>query len=106
MPGTVLPSPDVTIHTVSNKQAQVNYVESHSMPLPSVVQSGLAVRTQDDLLNSLSSQITLAQSGGSKSGSRGAGKMAPVDLGVPHTEATVFSNDSLEVTPEELGIAN
>jgi V8-like Glu-specific endopeptidase len=64
--------------------------------------SGLAVQVQDDLINTLASQITPVGISGSAAGSNGTGAIAPVSLGVPRPT----TNDSEAVTPEEFGIAN
>jgi V8-like Glu-specific endopeptidase len=70
------------------------------MPLQQA-SSRLAAQVQNDLITTLASQLTLVESGGSVSGSRGTGATAPVSLGVPRPT----TNDAEEVTPEEFGIA-
>ena len=102
-PGVGSQAPGVTVYTVPSQQAQeyVDYVNAQAMPLPKGPR-GSAAQVRDDLINSLASQITLAESGGSMPGSNGTGALDPVSLGVPRPT----THDAEGVTPQEFGIAN
>jgi V8-like Glu-specific endopeptidase len=103
IPGAGSGDPGVIAHTVPSQQAQehVDYVNAQPMPLPRAPR-GSAVQAQNDLIATLASQITLAESGGSVPGSNGTGAMALVSLGVPHPT----TDDSDAVTPQEFGTTN
>jgi hypothetical protein len=95
--------PGVIVHTVPSQQAQehVDYVNAKAMPLLRAPR-GSAAQAQNDLIATLASQITLAESGGSVPGSTGTGAMALVMLGVPRPAP----DDSEKVTPQEFGTTN
>jgi V8-like Glu-specific endopeptidase len=103
IPGAGSQDPGVIVHTVPSQQAQehVDYVNAKAMPLPRALR-GSAVQAQNDLIATLASQITLAESGGSVPGSNGNGAMALVSLGVPHPT----TDNSKGVTPQEFGTTN
>jgi hypothetical protein len=103
IPGVGSQAPGVTVYTVPTQQAQeyVDYVNAQAMPLPKGPR-GLAAQVQDDLINTVASQLNLAESGGSMPGSTGTGALDPVSLGVPRPT----THDSEKVTPQEFGSAN
>ena len=103
IPGAESRDPGVIVHTVPSTQAQehVDYVNAQPMPLPRAPGRS-AAQAQDDLIATLASQLTLAESGGSVSGSNGTGALDLVRLGVPRPAP----GDSEEVTPQEFGTTN
>ena len=107
-PGVGPQTPGVTVYTVPSQQAQehVDYVNAQAMLLPKAPK-GSAAQVQDDLINTLASQILasqipLADSGGWMPGSNGTGALDPVSLGVPRPT----THDAEGVTPQQFGIAN
>jgi Trypsin len=103
IPGVRSQAPGVTVYTVPSQQAQepVDYVNAQAMSLPKGPH-GSAAQVQVDLINTLASQMTLAESGGSMPGSNGTGALDPVSLGVPRPT----THDSEKVAPQEFGISN
>src|SRR5262249_44132714 len=103
IPGVGSQTPGVTVYTVPSQQAQeyVDYVNAQAMPLPKGPR-GSAAQVQNDLINTLASQRTRAESGGSMPGSNGTGALDPVSLGVPRPT----THDAEGVTPQEFGSAN
>ena len=89
---------DVLVVAVDGR---IDYVNAEAIPLPKASRS-LAAQVQDDLINTLVSQITLAESGSSAPGSNGTGAMNLVMLGMPHPA----TNASEEVMPQEFGTNN
>lgn len=98
--GGVVRKSGVTVHTVPQTRADIDYVGAQAMPLP-VGPRLSAADVQEELINALTEQSTLGE-GWEEQGAPGNGSLNPVRLGVPQAQAA----DEDEIDSQEFGTSN